>query len=80
MWLISCTFTAQLICGFVFAYAKSRFSHDAAHFISVFVFCRSLLEELKSLNLVIPEVEIEDGKEMETASTSHSIRGVLTDR
>ena len=48
--------------------------------ISVLVFCRSLLEELKSLNFVIPEVETEDGKEMETASTSHSIRGVLTDR
>ena len=24
-------FTAKLICEFVFAYAKSRFSHDAAH-------------------------------------------------
>ena len=24
--------TAQLICAFVFAFAKSRFSHDAAHF------------------------------------------------
>ena len=23
--------TAQLICTFVFAYAKSRFSHDATH-------------------------------------------------
>ena len=23
--------TAQLICAFVFAYAKKRFSHDAAH-------------------------------------------------
>ena len=29
--LISCEITAQLICAFVFAYAKSRFSHDAAH-------------------------------------------------
>ena len=29
--LISCTDTAQLICVFVFAYAKRRFSHDAAH-------------------------------------------------
>ena len=29
--LISCSVTAQLICGFDFAYAKSRFSHDAAH-------------------------------------------------
>ena len=27
---ISCAVTAQLICVFVFAYAKSRFSHDAA--------------------------------------------------
>ena len=31
--LISCTVTAQLICAFVFAYAKSKFSHDAAHTI-----------------------------------------------
>ena len=29
--LISCAVTAELICGFVFAYAKSWFSHDAAH-------------------------------------------------
>ena len=29
--LISCAVTAQLICAFVFAYAKSRFSHDVAH-------------------------------------------------
>ena len=28
--LISCVVTAQLICVFVFAYAKVRFSHDAA--------------------------------------------------
>ena len=28
---ISCAVTAQLICVFVFAYAKSRFSHDAAY-------------------------------------------------
>ena len=30
--LISFVVTAKLICVFVFAYAKSRFSHDAAHF------------------------------------------------
>ena len=30
--LISCTVNRQLICAFVFAYAKGRFSHDAAHF------------------------------------------------
>ena len=29
--LIGCVVTAQLICVFVFAYAKSRFSHDEAH-------------------------------------------------
>ena len=29
--LISCAVTAQLICGFVFAHAKVRFSHEVAH-------------------------------------------------
>ena len=29
--LISFAVTAKLICVFVFAYSKSRFSHDAAH-------------------------------------------------
>ena len=29
--LISWTVTTQLICAFVFAYAKSRISNDAAH-------------------------------------------------
>ena len=29
--LITFAVTAKLICVFVFAYAKSRFSHDAAH-------------------------------------------------
>ena len=28
--LISCIATAQRICSFVFAFAESRFSHDAA--------------------------------------------------
>ena len=39
--LISCTVTAQLICVFVFAYVKSRFSHDAAHskFSNLFKYC-----------------------------------------
>ena len=31
MALISFAVTAKLICVFVFPYAKSRFSHDAAH-------------------------------------------------
>ena len=33
--LISCAVTAQLICVFVFAYAKSRFSYDAAHIVKL---------------------------------------------
>ena len=35
--LISFAVTAKLICVFVFAYAKSRFSHNEAHFISMVV-------------------------------------------
>ena len=35
--LISCMVTAQLICAFVVAYAKSRFSHEAAQFIDLFM-------------------------------------------
>ena len=34
--LISFAVTAKLICVFVFAYAKSRFSHDAAHSVMGF--------------------------------------------
>ena len=30
--LISCAVSAQLICAFGFAYAKSRFSHDMANY------------------------------------------------
>ena len=33
--LISCAVTAQLICAFVFAYAKISFSHVAAYFIVI---------------------------------------------
>ena len=33
--LISYTVTAKLICAFVFAYAKSRFFHGAAHVNSI---------------------------------------------
>ena len=33
--LIRFAVTAKLICVFVFAYAKSWFSHDAAHLVSV---------------------------------------------
>ena len=33
--LISFAVTAKLICVFVFAYAKSQFSHDAAHIAKI---------------------------------------------
>ena len=36
--LISSAVTALLICGFVFAYAKSRFSHDVAHILEYMYF------------------------------------------
>ena len=35
--LISSVFTVQLICAFVFAYAKSMFSHDMAQLCLVLV-------------------------------------------
>ena len=35
--LISCAVTAQRICGFVLAYAKSRFSQDTTHFKTIFL-------------------------------------------
>ena len=42
--LISFAVTAKLICVFVFAYAKSRFSYDEAHiFKSKFSYYRQLL-------------------------------------
>ena len=34
--LISCAANAQLICAFVFAYTKSRLSHDTAQTLPVF--------------------------------------------
>ena len=57
--LISFAVTAKLICVFVFVYAKSRFSHDAAHlFESVFVistienlnFDQSLIKDIANFN------------------------------
>ena len=43
--LISCAVTAQLICAFVFAYAKSRFSQNEAHVVVQFSF--HLLPQLR---------------------------------
>ena len=47
--LISCAVTAQLICAFGFAYAKRRFSHDAARFITGFTYSR-----INSNNVLLP--------------------------
>ena len=33
--LISCVVAAELICALLFAYAKNRFSYDAAHIQSI---------------------------------------------
>ena len=40
--LINCTVTMQLICFFVFTYAKIRFSHNAAHldFLELHFYCK----------------------------------------
>ena len=46
--LISFTVTAKLICVFVFAYAKSRFSHNEAH----------LKQETKKLSLNNHEIPV----------------------
>ena len=48
--LISCTVTTQLICTFVFAYAKILFSHDVAHFT---VLLTAVLLSSIALSLVI---------------------------
>ena len=42
--------TAKLICVFVFAYAKSRFSHDAAHKYSCICAHKLLKSRILSLN------------------------------
>ena len=42
--LISFAVTAKLICVFVFAYAKSLFSCDAAHFVFAVTFFRFCID------------------------------------
>ena len=48
--LISCAVTAQLICGFVFAYAKCRLSHAVVHF---FFFIISIDSKSDKTTLVV---------------------------
>ena len=47
--LLSCKVTGQLICAFVFAYAKSKFFHEVAHFAKVK--SRFLLKQLTYLQV-----------------------------
>ena len=49
--LISFTVTAQLICAFVFAYAKSRVSHDVADIVVFLMFLTPEIESVISLKL-----------------------------
>ena len=50
--LISFAVTAKLICVFVFACAKSRFSHDAAHNVCDILFMDTLFDVRKH-NVII---------------------------
>ena len=43
--------TGKLICVFVFAYAKSRFSYNAAHIAVLFFFISWLLSKLSTLKI-----------------------------
>ena len=50
---ISCAVTAQLICAFVFAYAKSRFSHDRLNILEhTCVYRLLLLAAISSFSLI----------------------------
>ena len=49
---ISCTVAAQLIWAFLFANAKSRFSHKGAHMIAYHIAILELMCSLFILNLV----------------------------
>ena len=41
--------TVQLICAFVFAYAKSRFSHDVAHLIKSIMALTQIIVQICNL-------------------------------
>ena len=60
--LINCTGTAQLICVFVFAYAKSKFSHDAAHLLSQEFIYQIKLSEVAKKTLEITVWDRDIGK------------------
>ena len=57
--LISFAVTAKLICVFVFAYAKSRFSHDAAPIMSLQLPLQGLTVRVYSRSLLTYPVQYE---------------------
>ena len=63
--LISFAVTAKLICVFVFAYAKCRFSHDAAHI------CRYKHLDLESRDITF---YVENNKDTDQTVTVHMTR------
>ena len=81
--LTSCAITAQLICAFVFAYAKSRFFHDAAHVIvdiQIVQFAESRAAEIKALEKNITtfkgtkSIQQRLPKHMRRRAMSHNIK------
>ena len=84
--LISLAVTAKLICVFVFAYAKSRFSHNEAHLILtlncrnvvvvlLFLFLHRLTEKYKKLQRD-HEVLFEQNKHLQEAAFNKQNRWV----
>ena len=51
--LISCAVIVLLICDFVFAYAKSRFPHNAAHMVGTKLLCliRNLSKDYSNISV-----------------------------
>ena len=80
MALISCAVTEQLICVFVFAYAKSRFSHEAKLFRFAYVHfkkdddAKKMVTELQGGlyfgNIIDVKLEYRDDEIEKTASKS----------
>ena len=82
--LISFAVTAKLICAFVFAYAKSWFSHDTAHLI-LFVWVEALhpsqstiFQYVRTIPWVEPVLSNED--EASCSRTQHRTHGEIRTR
>ena len=77
MALISCAVTVQLICVFVFAYAKIWFSHDSAHIkqsLSLSLFnCKFQVSLQKHISRILlfqlhVLLNVDEGRETKTTS------------